>query len=703
MSIIKTLVVPNRMKSLFAILAGVGFLLLWVCAQPTHGTPLSGPPPLAEAAQGAPPAPPPVRLRAAALTRALPRAASPLQAVVGEPLTYTLTVVNRGPSDASGVLVTDTLPAGVQFVSATASQGDGCRLTGLIVCALGDLRLGSRATITVVVIPLTTTGTLSHAATLRANEPDPNAADNRFDELIRLKPTADLALRAPSPGAVPAGSTVIYNLTVENHGPALATGVVLTAVLPAGLTPLWTRPGQPPTCGRQGAFAGCDFGDLRGGDAVTVTLDITRNITDTLITGAPRSGVTLDVSAATCLIGADGPLPLVSCHLGRLAQGENTPVLIGAQAAAGVTGTLTHTVSVSAYEPDPLRANNQSAFTTTVGATTSLTASLTPTAADLRIHVAAPARIVAGVPFTYTLTVTNAGALPATGVTLVDTPPPGLALEAMRPGWPVCDEAENRTRCFLPDPRNRRPITFTLLLTGPLEGAMVATLDPLAPGWPVCRAEKNGSLIRAVNCNLDDLQSGESTQVTLVALARGVLVRAITNTVSVAANEPELNPLDNTAVLTANVDVLADLTLRSTLSGTVRAGKTLTYLLTVTNTGPSNAIGVVLTDTLPLSATLASANASRGKGCAWQPGGASVSMLVCDLGRLYSGDVATVTITVRVDLMAATPSATLRASSAALAHTAAVWSDQPDPQPANNTVAESMPVVAEADLSIEHR
>lgn len=95
----------------------------------------------------------------------------------GSNLTYTLSVTNNGPGDATGVTATDILPAGVTFVSATPSQGACNQAGGTITCNLGTLNNGAAATITIVVIP-NMPGTITNTATATANESDPNAGDN---------------------------------------------------------------------------------------------------------------------------------------------------------------------------------------------------------------------------------------------------------------------------------------------------------------------------------------------------------------------------------------------------------------------------------------------------------------------------------------------------------------------------------------------
>lgn len=92
-------------------------------------------------------------------------------------LTYTLTVANAGPDAAAAVTVSDTLPAGVSFVSATPSTGS-CSGTATITCTLGSLASGASATVTIVVTPTAANPALSNTATVTSTTDDPVSANN---------------------------------------------------------------------------------------------------------------------------------------------------------------------------------------------------------------------------------------------------------------------------------------------------------------------------------------------------------------------------------------------------------------------------------------------------------------------------------------------------------------------------------------------
>ena len=101
---------------------------------------------------------------------------------VASNMSYTLSVVSAGPDDATNVTVVDTLPAGVTFQSASATQGSCSQAGGIVTCLLGDLASGTNATINIVVTAPFVTGTITNTATVSSLEVDPIPGDNTSTE-----------------------------------------------------------------------------------------------------------------------------------------------------------------------------------------------------------------------------------------------------------------------------------------------------------------------------------------------------------------------------------------------------------------------------------------------------------------------------------------------------------------------------------------
>ena len=101
---------------------------------------------------------------------------NPDPAPLDGPLLYTLSISNAGPQAATGVTVTDTLPASVTLVSATPSQGS-CSGTTTITCNLATILKDGTASVEILVTT-GATGTITNNASVTLNEVDPVPADN---------------------------------------------------------------------------------------------------------------------------------------------------------------------------------------------------------------------------------------------------------------------------------------------------------------------------------------------------------------------------------------------------------------------------------------------------------------------------------------------------------------------------------------------
>ena len=201
---------------------------------------------------------------------------TPTSALVGSPLTYTISVGNIGPNAATNALVNDFLPAGASIVGITASQGSAPSVTGAIATVnLGTLAPGAVATITVIVMP-SKAGTITNSVTVAGNQYDPSPANNATTlttPVTTATPSIHfyLAQNASYPvGAI--GQGLVFTLTVENFGPDVATNVFLIDNLPTNVTFLQAAPTQGAAPVVSGGVLKENFGTLAPGGIATLYL-----------------------------------------------------------------------------------------------------------------------------------------------------------------------------------------------------------------------------------------------------------------------------------------------------------------------------------------------------------------------------------------------------------------------------------------------
>ena len=103
-------------------------------------------------------------------------------------VTFTLQVKNNGPAQAQGVVVTDTLPSKVQFISVSTTLGT-CTGGSTITCQIGTMSNSQVVTITLVVNVSKAAGFISNTATVsvNSNAPDLNTANNSSTVRVKVR------------------------------------------------------------------------------------------------------------------------------------------------------------------------------------------------------------------------------------------------------------------------------------------------------------------------------------------------------------------------------------------------------------------------------------------------------------------------------------------------------------------------------------
>ena len=226
----------------------------------------------------------------------------------GQQATYTLTAINSGSADATNVTVTDTIPPPLTLVSATPSQGT-CTGNPAVTCSLGTIPGGQAATVTIVVdIPSSAAGVVSNTAVVAS--PDDNVQSDHDTEMTTIGVMADLQIeKAPATGPVTAGAPVIYTLTVTNHGPSDASGVVVADTIPAALTWVSDTCGAGPPAGSTLTWT---VGTVANGAmaACTVTFMVPAVATGIIVNQASVSGIEADSVPGNNMASTNNPIAL---------------------------------------------------------------------------------------------------------------------------------------------------------------------------------------------------------------------------------------------------------------------------------------------------------------------------------------------------------------------------------------------------------
>jgi uncharacterized repeat protein (TIGR01451 family) len=347
---------------------------------------------------------------------------NPDPVIAGTQLTYTLTVANAGLLDATNVVVTDTLPAGVSYVS-DGLPGTECADTTepTLVCNLGNIPAGGATSfdITVAVdsdILFVPNGPIEieNTAEVAVDQADSNEDNNSVTEVTLVNESADLSvskLCKPDSGPAPAGSIANCAILVYNNGPSGARNVTLV--------------------------------DEHVSDGTFTILNANTN---------PASGACV-VNDAT-----------VNCDLGDIDAGDSIEVIVQFTSDDGVD--VNDKATVASDTPDPDASNNMAEGGVSFAAS-----------ADLEIvKTDTPDPVVIGSQLTYDITVTNHGPSAAVNVVVEDVLPAGVIIDSVTSVPGTCNAGEPG------DPTQPTTCTFDTIASGASESMQIVLTVPASVG-----------------------------------------------------------------------------------------------------------------------------------------------------------------------------------------------------------------------------
>ncbi len=437
----------------------------------------------------------------------LSKTASNMAPNVGENVTFSIVLNNAGPDSATGVRVTDILPTGVAFISTSLSAGTYDAATG--IWSIGTLASGENATLDILARVETQGAKTNTARVTSTNQADPDSTpgnnvptEDDQDQVTITPPQIDLSLTKTANVDRPSlGDRVDFTVTISNAGPSDASGVVVTDLLPLGLSLV---------------SSSVTVGDYNAGTGVWNVGSL-----------AAISSATLNLTATVDSVGA------------KINVAEVT--------------------AANQFDIDSLPGNGLATEDDLASVT------ITPASADLSLTKTIDNSTPnVGDTVTYTLTVNNAGPDSATNIVVVDQFPAGLTLVSSTPSVGTYNAA------------NGMWTIPTLAANANATLRLVATVDTLGD-------KANTAEITSSSQFDPDSTPG-----------------------NFAAGEDDI-------ASTSLSPQLVDLALAKLLDNpSPNIGDTIQYTVRVTNTGPSPASGVVVTDQLPSGVTFVSSTPSQG-------------------------------------------------------------------------------------------
>ena len=581
--------------------------------------------------------------------------------LAGGNVTFSLVVRNVGGGSTTGpIVVTDTLQAGLTFVSGTGA-GWSCQASGQVVTCTspGPLAPNASATLTIVAAVASSATSIANIATVVTPGDTVGGNNSGGTGTTPVGPAPDLSITKTAVGTFSVGVPATYTLTVSNVGAGPTVGsITVTDVLPASLT-FVSAGGNGWSCVVSGSTVTCtNPGPLAAGASSSITLTVVPtaaavpSVTNTATVATPgdpnggnNSGSTTTpvggivdlalskVGPDSVTIGAPAVYSLTIRNVGTVATSgtitlvDTLPTGLTFQSASGggfscnaaanivtctrsspplapnATATVEISVLVTSSAVSPVinRACVATAADANAANNCASTAGAIGGSVDLVMTKDVNGPFVVGKPGRFVLGVRNVGSAPAAPtIVVVDTLPAGLAFVSASPNDWMCAAA----------------------------GSVVTCLRSTA------------------------LAPGANTSIELTVSVSALAVPGVTNCARVSAPNESGSRLNNVSCVGVDVNGLGALEIEKKVSkAEASIGDVLDYTIVVKNSGTGDIIDAIVSDTLPVGFALEARSVRQSGASVADPAGAPGPLLTFTVGRIPKG--ASVTLTYRVRIGAA--------------------------------------------------
>ncbi len=568
----------------------------------------------------------------------LTKVASSASGTAGGTISYTVTLVNLGPSVAQNVTLTDVMSAGLTLSGTPVVTGGILASSNASGATATAPTLGVNQTLTMVINATVTasTGVVTNTASGTSTTPDPTPPVP-VPVPTPVTPVADVSTTLSVTANGTPGSTITATAIFTNNGPSAAANVVGTIVLPGGaiqsvVIGSLASGASTQTVASYSIPTAIDRNQTWAAGVVTSTAEST--LANNTVTAVTAVGALADVSTTLRVSGSGSTGGAITATVTFTNNGPST--------AQSVTGTIVTPGGVT----QTIAIGSLTAGARTVTVVTYIVPADAPTLQTWMAGV---------VTNTAERTLVNNTVTTATGIRVIADLSTTLSVSANgTPGSTI-----TATAIFTNNgPSTAHNVTGNIVLpSGMTQTIVLGSIPP------------------------------KSNTVTVVSYAVPVdSASSLAWTAGVVSTTQETTLSNNTVTGVTTLMAMADLALSKVASiSSAMAGSTISYTVTLVNLGPSVAQNVTLTDVLSAGLTLNGTPVVTGGSLV----SSSASGATAAAGSLGVGQTLTMVI-----------NATVTASAGVVTNTAAGTSTTPDPRP-NNTVTVPTPVTALADVSVQ--
>jgi len=591
----------------------------------------------------------------------------------GDVITWTITVHNNGPNNARNVVVNDTLPAGLIYMTHKVSVGLYDYAQG--IWQIGDLGIDKTVTLTITTRVNVTNATITNVAVVNSTTPDNDTTNNEANNTTDVDPMADLAIDKTVDNHGPKkGDNITWIITVVNKGPDAAINAFAIDILPNGLT--FVNASGNGTYDKDTNI--WTIGDIENGGSRVLYIVTTVEVSEEVITN-------------TVIVTSETPDPDLTNNE------DNSTIDVGHEADLGIIKTVSNSTP---------KFNDEITWTITVKNNGP------DDAVDIYVNDTLPKGLVwisdngNGTYNHYTGiwtigNLTNQSIITLIIRTLVNVTNANITNIAVVDSDTYDPNPENNTDNDTINVRpeadlevikvvsNKKPHfgenitwTITVINNGPNDAVDVYVNDTLPKGLIYQTDDSNGKYNPETGVwTIGNLTNGARVVLNIKTLVN-ITNATITNVAVVNSTTPDNNTDNNKGNNTTDVDPEADLEIIKLVSNsTPKKGDVITWTIIVTNKGPDNALEVYVKDTLPKGLVLT--GYSRTKGIFDQ------NDMTWYIKSLAKGESQNLTLTTLVNVTNMT-----------LRNIVNVTNDVYDPNETNNEANNTTNVDPEADLEV---